>query len=211
MRWWEQSIGGTAKGRLISLLRRGRRTVDELAASTGVTDNAVRAQLQLLEGAGVVKAAGTRQGDGPGKPATVYEIAPSAEAALSSAYAPVLAALVDVLASRLGPAALRDLFRETGQRLASPASRPRGSLESRVESAAAMLTALGAEVEVERRSDGWRIQGYACPLSVAVRTQPDSCQIVEELVRNVTGASVTECCDRSDGARCRFDVRAKSA
>jgi predicted ArsR family transcriptional regulator len=210
MRWWEQQIGGAAKGRLISILRRGRRTVDELAASTGVTDNAVRAQLQLLEGAGVVRVAGTRQGEGPGKPATLYEIAPNAEATLSSAYAPVLAALVDAIAERLGHAALRDLMREAGQRLES-SPRAKGSLESRVEAAAALLTELGAEVEVQRRSDGWRIQGYACPLSVAVRAQSDSCRVVEELVRNVTGGSVTECCDRTEGARCRFDVRAKSA
>ncbi len=211
MRWWEQSIGGAAKGRIIALLRRGRRTVDELAQSTGVTDNAVRAQLQLLEGAGVVQSAGTRQGEGAGKPATVYEIAPDAEPMFSAAYAPVLASLLDVMSSRLTPAEVRDLLRETGQRLAVPASRPKGSLESRVHAAAELLNALGADVDVERAGDGWRIRGYACPLSAAVRTRPVACHVVEELVRNVVGANVVECCDRSDGARCRFEVRAKSA
>ena len=211
MRWWEQSIGGAAKGRIIALLRRGRRTVDELAASTGVTDNAVRAQLQLLEGAGVVQASGTRPGDGAGKPATVYEIAPDAEAVLSSAYAPVLASLLEVMKSRLEPADLRAMLRETGHRLGAPSPRGKGSLESRVNAAADLLRALGADVDVERTGDVYRICGYACPLSVAVRAQPDTCQVVQEIVRNVVGANVTECCDRADGARCRFDVRARSA
>ena len=32
MRWWEKQIGGTARGRIIALLRRGASTVEELAA-----------------------------------------------------------------------------------------------------------------------------------------------------------------------------------
>jgi hypothetical protein len=34
---------------------------------------------------------------------------------------------------------------------------------------------------------------------------------VEELVAGVVGVPVRECCDRSAGARCRFDVIARSA
>ena len=61
MRWWEKQIGGTARGRIIALLRRGASTVEELAAELGVTDNAVRAHLQLLEREGLIQASGTRQ------------------------------------------------------------------------------------------------------------------------------------------------------
>ena len=85
MRWWERSNGGPVRGRIIALLRRGRSTVDELAAELHVTDNAVRPQLQLLEQEGIVRPTGTRQGAGAGKPATTYEIAPTAEQTLSSA------------------------------------------------------------------------------------------------------------------------------
>ena len=49
MRWWERQIGGPMRGRIIALLRRGSSTVEELAAALGVTDNAVRAHLQLIE------------------------------------------------------------------------------------------------------------------------------------------------------------------
>jgi predicted ArsR family transcriptional regulator len=85
MRWWERPIGGPARGRIIALLRRGRTTVDELAADLKVTDNAVRPQLQILEQEGIVRATGTRQGAGAGKPATTAGIAPAAEPALWSA------------------------------------------------------------------------------------------------------------------------------
>src|SRR5438445_9442255 len=101
MRWWERQIGGSTRGRSMALLPRGKTTVEELAAALRVTDNAVRPQLQLLEQEGIVRANGTRPSVGAGKPATIYEIAPAAESALSSAYAPVLTALLEVLAKRM--------------------------------------------------------------------------------------------------------------
>ena len=114
MRWWEKQIGGTARGRIIALLRRGASTVEELAAELGVTDNAVRAHLQLLEREGLIQASGTRQGPGAGKPATTYELSERSESALSSAYAPVLTALLQILAERMPPESLDDILRQVG-------------------------------------------------------------------------------------------------
>ncbi|CAN5479172.1 ArsR family transcriptional regulator [soil metagenome] len=211
MRWWEHQIGGATRGRVIALLRRGVSTVEELAAALGFTDNAVRAQLATLQQGGVVESAGTRQGSGAGKPATVYRIAESAEPALSAAYAPVLIALLDSLGDRLTPELLDDVLRDAGARL-SLAERDRGrSLEARVRSAAELLRALGAEIDVERTPDGFRLRGYACPLSAAVRVQPHACHTIEALVAGVVGATVRECCDRDGGARCRFDVLSRTA
>lgn len=211
MRWWEQQIGGATRGRLITLIRRGVSTVEELAADLGVTDNAVRAQLQTLENAGVIRAAGTRQGSGAGKPATLYEIAPDAEASLSAAYPPVLAALLESLAHRLPPGDVDDILRDTGRRLAQAGPGGRRSLETRVRAAAAMLTSLGAEIDVERTANGFVLRGYACPLAAVVRAEPRACHVVEELVSALVHAPVRECCDRTATARCRFEVFARSA
>lgn len=211
MRWWEQQVGGSTRGRLIALLRRGMSTVEELAGALDVTDNAVRAQLQTLTDAGIVQTTGTRQGSGAGKPATTYRIAPSAEPALSAAYAPVLVALLESLGDRLTPTVLDEVFRDVGKRLAASEQDAGRSVEARVRSAAALLTALGAEIDVERTREGFRLQGYACPLSAAVRAQPTTCHAVEELVATIVGVPVRECCDRTGSARCRFDVLSRSA
>ena len=207
MRWWERQIGGPMRGRIIALLRRGASTVEELAAALGVTDNAVRAHLQRLEDEGVVRATGSRQGPGAGKPATTYQVATEAEASLSSAYAPVLTALLQALAERTQPEELDALMREVGRRL-GPAQPKGGSLDSRVRAAAALLSSLGSELDVERTPDGYLLRGFACPLAAAVRGESSACHAVEELVGAVVGASVRECCDRSGGARCRFEIRA---
>jgi predicted ArsR family transcriptional regulator len=211
MRWWERQIGGQTRGRIIALLRRGVRTVEELAAALGLTDNAVRAQLQSLETAGIVRPAGTRRGGGAGKPATLYRIAASAEPTLSAAYAPVLSALLGVLHERMTPDEIDDVLREAGRRLAPHPSAQSAPLERRVRSAASVLTALGAEVDVETTAEGFMIRGHACPLSAAVDAEPRACQLVKALVSSLVGAPVRECCDRTDGARCGFAVLARSA
>jgi predicted ArsR family transcriptional regulator len=210
MRWWERQIGGPMRGRIIALLRRGATTVEELAAQLHVTDNAVRTHLQLLEREGVISATGTRQGPGAGKPAVTYAIATGAEASLSGAYAPGLAALVKILAERSSPSELDELFRAVGRRL-GPVQPIRGSLDMRVRAAAATLTSLGSELDVERTPEGFLLRGHACPLSAVVRDQPDACHAVEELIAALVGTSVRERCDRSVGARCRFEILRPSA
>jgi predicted ArsR family transcriptional regulator len=214
MRWWETSVGGRARGRIIALLRRRPHSVEELAADLDVTDNAVRAHVQALERADIVRAAGVRRAGTVGKPATMYEINDEAESLLSSAYAPVLRELLTALSDRLAPAALDDLFRDVGRRLAQangvapgqPAPANPKQLDTRVRAAAALLEALGSEVEVERTKDSYFVRGFACPISSAVAVQPKVCHAVEELVAGVVGVAVTECCDRTGRARCCFEI-----
>lgn len=209
MRWWERSIGGEARGKIIGLLRRKERSVDELAAELDVTDNAVRAHLELLEREGIVTQTRVRRTGSVGKPATMYAIAPGAEATMSGAYAPVLAALAATLAERMGRQDLDALYRDAGKRIAgdhAPGKAER--LESRVRSAATLLAELGAEVDVVRTKDSFAIQGHGCPLADAVRADPSVCQSIRELVSGVTGESVHECCDRGEhGPRCRLEIR----
>lgn len=199
------------RARLVALLRRGRRTVEELAAALGLTDNAVRAQLLSLQRDGVARAAETRRDGAVGKPATLYDIDPAAEASFSRAYAPVLAALLAELRDRSSAKATEALLRDVGRRLAADHERATGSPATRARQATALLTALGADVELERAAGAFVIRGYACPLSQAVREEPTVCAAVEELVGAVAGAPTRECCDRSERPRCRFEIAVPNA
>jgi len=215
MRWWERSVGGPVRGRIIALLRRQEQSVEELAAALGVTDNAVRAQLATLEREGVVRQARIRHTGTVGKPATMYAIAPSAETLLSTAYAPVLRAVLTSLEHRMSDTELDALFRDVGKRLASAnegaGKRAERSLEARAQEAARLLNGFGGEVDVERSRDGFVLRGYACPLADAVRAQPRLCRAVTHLVSEATGVPVKECCQRStdpnEPVRCCFEIR----
>jgi predicted ArsR family transcriptional regulator len=197
----------TTRGQIVALLRRGSRTVEELAATVGLTDNAVRAHLATLERDGLVRAAGVRRGLGAGKPATLYELHPEAEPLFSRAYAPVLRAVLDAIAERLSPEDAEELMRDVGRRLAADLGRDlSGDLHARVHAAASLLAALGGEAYVEKGGDTLQLRGYGCPLSAAVTPRAEVCRAVEALLAAVTGAEVRQECDRGERPRCSFHI-----
>lgn len=206
MAWWQRQLEKTTRNRIVALLRRGQRTVEELAAALGLTDNAVRAHLAALEREKVVQQAGVRRGGAVGKPAALYEIAPDSSAVFSTAYAPVLGALLAELAARMTPKEVGSLLRRTGKRLARslPA---RGTFDERVRATAAFLTSMGADAELVQNGAAYEIRGHGCVLSAAVAECPATCAILEQLLRDVSGGQVKECCDRTTGRpNCRFTI-----
>lgn len=199
----------TTRGQIVSLLRRGVRTVEELARELRLTDNAVRNHLATLERDRIVRQEGVRRTQGVGKPAVLYGVHPDAEPLFSNAYPPVLATVVDVLVDELPIERAEALLREVGRRLAQGAGgRASGSLEERARAAAAVLNALGGEVDVVGAEDGsgLRLQGHGCPLSAAVARRPEVCRAVTTLVAEVTGAPVRQCCRHGDRPSCCFAV-----
>jgi len=206
-----RTIEGDSRGRITALLRRGIRTVDGLARAVGLTPNAVRQHLATLERDGVVVRRANRRDGGPqprGKPATLYEIAPSAELSFSHAYAPVLTALLTALPSHIAEPALGNLLRDTGERLAAGAPVAHGDLRTRAAAGVAVLESLGGIVELSGEGETVVIKGCSCPLSTAVAARPELCSAVEILLATVTGAHVEEHCDRENGTRCRFELTA---
>jgi predicted ArsR family transcriptional regulator len=198
----------STRGRILALLRAAPRTVEELRAELGLTDNAVRPHLVALERDGLVRQAGARRGEGAGKPAVLFELHPDAAPLLSRAYAPLLASLAEVLNEALTARDVRKVLRAAGRRLAETvAARPSGDLHSRARSAAAALVALGADVELETPRGSATIRGSSCPLAAAVARNPAVCAAMEALVAEVAGASVTERCDRTASPRCCFTLR----
>ena len=179
-----QSFLETNRGQLVTLLRRGPLSVDELARSVGLTDNAVRAHLS-----------------------TLYELHPDGEAFLSRAYAPVLGALVEELVDQLSPEQSASILDGLGRRLAAgapPASA--SSRKARLEAGVAMLRALGGAAELEERDGAWVIRGYGCPLAATVSRRPETCRAVESLMREIVGPDLVQCCRHGERPSCCFEV-----
>jgi predicted ArsR family transcriptional regulator len=198
------ALKGT-RGRIIDLLRRSGLTANELAARLGLTHNAVRGHLALLQREGLVREGGARRSGT--RPAVVYELAPEAETHFSTAYAPFVAQLVRVLQERLRPVELEDVMRTVGRELAAGWPRVQGSLSKRVEGASALLDELGAPNDVERLDGRFVIRGYSCMLAQAVHGRPEVCRAVETLLGELLAAPVLECCRREEGRpRCCFEI-----
>ncbi len=201
---WDQRFFASTRGRVVALLRRAGRTVEELAQALDLTDNAVRAHLAALERDGLVRQQGVRRGIG--KPAYAYDLTPEAERLFPKAYAPALCQLLDVLAERMSPADLEELLRAVGRRLATGQPAPAGGSRARLAAAVGVLNDLGGLAELEERDGAIVIRGYSCPLADVVPGRPVVCKLAETLLTEVAGMPVQECCDRGERPRCQFDV-----
>src|SRR5215471_9145957 len=116
----------STRGKIVTLLRRASRTVEELAQALDLTDNAVRAQLTALERDGLVQQSGRRRSSS--KPASLYNLTPAAEELFPKAYSPVFRQLLDELNKRMTAEEVEDVLRSTGRRLAAQWPTQRGDL-----------------------------------------------------------------------------------
>lgn len=196
----------STRGKIVALLRRGPRTVEELAGELSLTDNAVRLHLGTLERDGVVVAKGVRRGGGVGKPATEYEISAEAEPGFSEAYIPFLTSFLAAVGDKLGSTELRSVMRDVGHRLAAANPGVAGEPHAQAQRASQLLNALGGVTTVEKEGNRYAIKGCSCPLSVAVNQRAEVCLAVQTMLRDVTGLTVREDCDRSERPRCHFVV-----
>lgn len=203
--WYARFFAGT-RGRLIALLRRQTRTVEELAEELDVTDNAVRAHLAALERDGLVRQMGVRRGGGIGKPAYDYTLTSEAEHLFPKAHDRILREVLSTLATRMAPEEVDALAREVGRRLAAERPQPSGDLAARLAAGVALLGDLGGLAEVEVRDGTCAIQGYSCPLATIVPDHPEVCHLAETLLSDVVGVPVRTCCQREGVPRCRFEV-----
>jgi predicted ArsR family transcriptional regulator len=199
----------STRGRIVTVLRAGAATADELASSLGLTRSAIRSQLTAMERDGVVSRAGQRPGTT--RPAHVFVLTPETEQLLSGAYLPVLTELVDVAIEELTTVQLHQILRSVGRRVATHITggrRPAGDVHARVVFTSGLLNdQLGAATRVERNGS-IAIRGSGCPLAALTGKHQGVCLAMESLIAHaIGGVEVQERCDRTDRPRCGFEIR----
>jgi predicted ArsR family transcriptional regulator len=206
-----QQLLDSSRGRIVTVLRTGGLTADDIARTLGLTRSAVRIQITAMERDGVVRKVGKRPGTT--RPSYVFELTPEVEQLLSKAYIPLLTGLVDVFAEALPADQIEALLRKIGIGLAQQVTRGKrvaGGLESRAAAASAMMNEhLGAMTRVESNG-AIVIRGAGCPLAALTGKHKGVCLAMESLVTAIVGVPVKECCDRDDRPQCCFEMQDES-
>jgi|SRR5262249_30079376 len=201
----------STRGRIVSLLRGGTRTVNELAKKLEMTDNAVRAHLATLERDDLIRQSGVLRGHR--KPHFAYELTPEAERLFPKSYDALLNVLLGVLKERLAPGELGNVLREVGRKAAAGSMAPLANgfdLPAKAEKAAEALEALGGAPRLEKEGDKIIIQSASCPFANAVEAHPEVCQVAKTFVAQITGGRVRERCDKTGvPPRCFFEITEK--
>ncbi len=193
------------RDRLLRLVLREPQTVEQIARGLGLTKNAVRSQLVILQRERIVEVRG--QVKGSRRPAAVYGVRAGADLPSSKAYPAVLTHLVKVLAGREEPRAFAAVMRDLGRSVAHAVARPSGSPRERIEGAAAFLRSLGSLAEISEEDDRVMITSDGCPLAQVVTAEPRACKAMEALLNQLTGLPVKERCDHRDHPSCRFEIK----
>lgn len=202
----DKELFESTRGKLLTLLCRGPRTVNELMEELGVTDNAVRAQLASLQLAGLVRQAGLRPGTR--KPHADYELTPKARQLFPGAYEPVLRTLVDVLRERMKPEEATNLMRETARRLfascvgelrAQEPGRRAAELHEKLRAITPGLMLEQGERQLELRACG-------CPLASVTASHSEVCELLAAVLSELLGTEVRQRCQREESPRCCFEV-----
>lgn len=203
---WIQRLTGDTQAQLLGLLRRSRHSITGLAQALKLTDNAVRLHIAALRRDGLVEDVGTQRDTG-GKPARLYRLTREGEELFPKAYALVLGKLVEEIVRTEGRQRAITLLRSVGGQVAAGTRIP-ADPKQRMEAAAGLFRSLGADVDLAQTSEGWRLQTYGCPLSAVTAGHPEMCELGKALVEEISGAPVTECCERSEGGRprCSFEI-----
>lgn len=197
------------RGRILNLLNRQPCTVQELAATLGISRNSTHLQISRLEAGGlVVKGEQRRVASGAGKPAFEYRLAQGAEDAYSAAHKPVLDALLQTIATQLPAAGSKALLRGAGQQMAVDANlQASGTPEADLQKALTVVNSLGAMAEISRFDSNLCVTSHSCPIASMVHSQPDSCELVAQFFAHATGRPVQSKCQRKAGLICRFVVK----
>lgn len=195
------------RARIISSLRGGERTVNDLVAEVGLTDNAIRSHLEALERQGLVCRSGFRSGTR--KPHHAYKLTTKAGRIFFEACEPLLSELVAVASTSLMPQKFKDMLREVGRRLASTQGMPAGrsSKKERIGHALAALEELGGKAVLEQNNGKLAIRSGACPWAIIVARHPEVCLVAEAFLSQVIGAPIKEHCMRGESPRCYFEIK----
>jgi predicted ArsR family transcriptional regulator len=202
----DERFGTSTRGRLILLLRRESRTVNELAEALALTDNAVRAHLTALERDGLVRQSGSRPGRR--KPNVIYDLTAKAEHLFPKVYGLILSHLLDVLKERVSARKLDEMVCAVGHRLA-PGYRPgvrAGRPQDRIDQAIAVLRELGGFCERITEDGKAVLRCFDCPVAVAVVGHPEVCRLVETVLADVLGVPVHQRCQTGPSPQCYFEI-----
>ena len=201
----------STRGRILQQLRAREQTVNELAATLKLTDNAVRAHLLSLERDGLVQQTGIQPGFR--KPHALYGLTSQSEQIFPKAYGALLDLMLSVFERKVAPAELDAGMREVGRHVAAlHGGEVKGkSWEQRIEAALAILQELGGSATFEESEGKHFIRGNGCPMAAATARHPVACLIAESLLTEVLGVSVKQRCRHNGAPSCLFEIGASKA
>jgi len=198
----------STRGKIVTALR-GRRgsSAFDLAAEFGLSPNAIRQQLVILERDGLV--AGQRVRRGKTKPTVEYALTSEADRLFPQRYDKMLNAVLREVRASGGDGAVQAIFAGMGKRSAERLKDvidPAQPAPERARELTRVLRASGVDAEVVPSGEGFAITEHSCPYAKTVAEHPEVCSVIHTIMHEVVspGIKQTESL-ATGGSECRFE------
>jgi predicted ArsR family transcriptional regulator len=200
----------TTRGRIVEELRR-RKTASaiDLAGHFGLSPNAIRQQLVVLERDGLVVEKSVRRGRT--KPTYEFSLTGEAEKLFPQRYDKMLGAVLREVKEQFGDDGVGKVFdgiakravAKSKQRITAP------DTQGRVAQLTEVLRENGVVADYSLIDGGVALHEHNCPYSEVVKEHPEVCSVIHHVLDEAVGGKHVQTDSIATGGKeCRFEVKA---
>jgi len=199
----------STRGKIVGALRERRSaSAFDLAEQFGLSPNAIRQQLVILERDGLIAGRSVRRGRT--KPTVEYSLTADANRYFPQRYDKMLNAVLREIRTAGGDDAVKAVFERIGKRAADRLGDVTGDrpAEERLEKVVSALKASGVTAELQRTERGTLVlHEHSCPYAAVVAENPECCSAIHTILDRVApGKSQQVESLATGGAECRFEI-----
>jgi predicted ArsR family transcriptional regulator len=199
----------TTRGKIVAQLRRrGSASAADLAHEFGLSPNAVRQQLVVLERDGLVLEKPVRRG--PTKPTLEFSLTGEADKLFPQAYDKMLDAVLREVRDQFGAPAVERIFDGLSRRAVERARQKITAQEpeQRVAQLTEMLRENGVVAEYSLIDGGFALHEHNCPYLGVVKEHPEVCQVIHHVIDGTIGGEHVQTESLAQGGKqCRFEMK----
>jgi predicted ArsR family transcriptional regulator len=200
----------TTRGKIVTELRkRGSASAADLASQLGLSPNAVRQQLVVLERDGIVVEHPVRRG--PTKPTLEFSLTREAESLFPQRYDRLLSSILREVRRQYGDAGVARIFDSISSRAVTKAKRKVNGdePEERVAQLTELLRKDGVVAEYSLIEGGFVLHEHNCPYSEVAKENPEMCGVVHHMMDETVGGAIEQTESLATGGKeCRFEIKA---
>lgn len=199
----------TTRGRIVAELRRRRSaSAVDLAAELGLSPNAIRQQLVVLERDGLIAERSVRRG--PTKPTYEFSLTPDGEKLFPQNYDKMLGAVLREVRSQFGSPGVAAIFDGISKRMVAKARQrvTAGDPEGKLTQLTEVLREGGVHAEYSLIDGGFALHEHNCPYSEVVKEHPEVCSVIHQVLDQTVGGRHLQTESLATGGnQCTFEVK----
>lgn len=200
----------TTRGKIVAELRRRHSaSAVDLAQAFGLSPNAIRQQLVVLERDGLVLERSVRRG--PTKPTYEFSLTADAEKLFPQQYDRMLSAVLREVREQSGPDGVTKIFAGIAKRAADASQAGAGdnSTEGKLAALTGHLQRNGVAAEYSLIDGGFELREHNCPYSSVVKEHPEVCSVIHNVLDATVGGTHVQTESLATGGKeCRFEIKA---